>query len=74
MIEKKFASEDLEIELTSYIDDKQNVWFRGKAVARILGYSDTYQAIRKHVSENHKIKHIFRQPVETTGLVYDLFY
>ena len=27
MIEKKFANEDLEIELTSYIDDKQNVWF-----------------------------------------------
>ena len=67
MIEKKFVNENLEIELTSYIDDKQNVWFRGKDVARILGYSDTNQAIRKHVSENHKIKHIFRQPVETTG-------
>ena len=25
MIEKKFANEDLEIELTSFIDDKQNV-------------------------------------------------
>ena len=67
MIEKKFANEDLETELTSFIDSKQNVWFKGKDVARILGYSDTNQAIRKHVSENHKIKHIFRQPVETTG-------
>ena len=38
MIEKKFANEDLEIELTSYIDDKQNVWFRGKDIATILGY------------------------------------
>ena len=27
MIEKKFAHDDLEIELTSFIDDKQNVWF-----------------------------------------------
>ena len=27
MIEKKFANEDLDIELTSYIDDKQNVLF-----------------------------------------------
>ena len=27
MIEKKFINEDLEIELTSFIDDKQNVWF-----------------------------------------------
>ena len=58
MIEKKFANEDLEIELTSYIDDKQNVWFRGKDVARILGYSDTDQAIRKNVSKNHKMIHL----------------
>ena len=36
MIEKKFINEDLEIELTSFID-KQNVWFKGKDVARILG-------------------------------------
>ena len=58
MIEKKFANEDLEIELTSYIDDKQNVWFRGKDVAIILGYSDTDQAIRKNVSKNHKMIHL----------------
>ena len=67
MLEKTFKNEDLGIELTSYIDKQQNIWFRGKDVARILGYRDTNQAIRKHVSENHKIKHIFRQPVETTG-------
>ena len=36
MIEKKFVNEDLEIELTSYIDDKQNVWFRGKDMPRSL--------------------------------------
>ena len=67
MIEKMFVNDDLEIELTSFIDEKQNVWLKGKDIAQILGYSDTNQAIRKHVSENHKIKHIFRQPVETTG-------
>ena len=33
MNEKMFVNDDLEIELTSYIDDKQNVWFRGKDVA-----------------------------------------
>ena len=49
--QKKFANEDLEIEPTSYIDDKQNVWFRGKDVATILGYSDTDKAIRNHVDE-----------------------
>ena len=58
MIEKMFVNDDLEIELTSFIDDKQNVWFRGKDVARILGYSDTDQAIRKNLSKDHKIIHL----------------
>ena len=54
MIEKKFVNEDLEIELTSFIDDKQNVWFRGKDVATILGYSNTKEAWKRHVSEENK--------------------
>ena len=58
MIEKKFVNDDLEIELTSFIDDKQNVWFKGKNVARILGYSDTDKAIRNHVSEENKISQL----------------
>ena len=33
MIEKTFVNEDLEIELTSFIDDTQNVRFKGKDVA-----------------------------------------
>ena len=41
MIEKKLANKDLEIELASFIDNKQNVWFKGKDIAQILGYSDT---------------------------------
>ena len=49
MIEKTFINEDLEIELTSFIDDQQNVWFKGKDVAEILGYRDTDQAIRYNV-------------------------
>ena len=58
MIEEKFINEDSEIELTSFIDDKQNVWFKGKDVARILGYSDTDKAIRNHVSEENKISQL----------------
>ena len=54
MIEKKFANEDLEIELTSFIDNKQNVWFRGKDVAEILGYSKTRDALLKHVDSEDK--------------------
>ena len=54
MIEKKFINEDLEIELTSFIDDKQNVWFRGKDVGEILGYSKTRDASLKHVDSEDK--------------------
>ena len=49
MIEKKYINQDMNIELTSYIDNKQNFWFRGKDVAEILGYSKTRDALSKHV-------------------------
>ena len=65
MLEKKFANEDLGIESTSYIDYKQNIWFLGKDVAKILGYSDTDKAIRRHVDDEDK----FKGPVKTTGQV-----
>ena len=63
MLEKKFTNAKLGFQLTSFIDDKQNIWFLGKDVAKILGYSDTDQAIRKHVdSEDQK-----SFPVVSTG-------
>lgn len=39
MIEKTFPNADLKIELTSFIHANQNIWFRGKDVAKILGCS-----------------------------------
>ena len=63
MLEKKFANEDLGIELTSYIDNKQNIWFLGKDVAKVLGYSDTDKAIRRHVDEEDK----YKGPAKTAG-------
>ena len=60
MIEKKYANEDLEIELTSFIDNKQNVWFKGKDNAKILGYSNTKKAILARVSTSHKMLHLMR--------------
>ena len=62
MLAKRFNNAKLGIELTSYVDNKQNIWFQGKDVAKILGYSDTDQAIRKHVDEQDK----YKGPVETT--------
>ena len=65
MLEKKFNNKDLGIELKSYIDKQQNVWFLGKDVATILGYKDTNQAIRKHVDEEDQKS----CPVVSTGQV-----
>ena len=55
MLEKTFFNKQLGFELTSYIDNKQNVWFKGNDVAQILGYRDTKKAIKQHVSEENKI-------------------
>ena len=55
MLEKKYTNVDLEIELTSFIDSKQNFWFRGEDIAEILGYSKPRNAIERHVSKNHKM-------------------
>ncbi|CAH3017859.1 unnamed protein product, partial [Porites evermanni] len=60
-----FNNAKLGFEITSYIDDKQNIWFLGKDVANILGYSDTDKAIRKHVDEEDK----YKGPVKTAGQV-----
>ena len=60
----------MNIELTSYIDNKQNIWFRGKDIAQILGYKDTDDAVRKHVSAENKIIHIIHPkccPGKTPG-------
>ena len=65
MIEKKYVNQDINIELTSYIDDKQNAWFKGKNIALILGYSDTDQALRKHTDNEDRKSY----PVKTTGQV-----
>ena len=54
MLEKKYANKDLGIELASYIDKQQNVWFRRKDVAEILGYSNTKKAVLNHVESEDK--------------------
>ena len=58
MLEKTFKNEELGIKMNSYIDKQQNVWFRGKDVSQILGYKDSVNALKRHVSENKMIKPI----------------
>ena len=55
MLEKAFKNEELGIELKSYIDKQQNVFFLGKDVTKILGYKDTVNALKRHVSEENKM-------------------
>ena len=50
MIEKKYTNEEMNIELTSFLDAKQNIWFLGKEVATILGYCNISKCIWDHVS------------------------
>ena len=54
LVEKLFHNSDLNLELTSYVDDKQNVCFRGKDIALILGYSKTRDALLRHVDSEDK--------------------
>ena len=62
MLEKAFENEELGIKINSYIDKQQNIWFRGKDVAEILGYSKPRNAIERHVSNNHKMLQLYRGP------------
>ena len=55
LIEKKFINEELGIEITSFINNQQNVFFLGKDVAKILGYKDSVNALKRHVSEENKM-------------------
>ena len=66
MLEKTFKKEELAIKINSYIDKQQNVWFKGKDVAKILGYRDTDYAVRRHVSIEKKMTQ-FLQPKCSPG-------
>ena len=70
MLEKKFKSIDLGVEITSYIDKRQIIWFKGKDVAEILGYSKTRDALSRHVeNEDKKQLFTFHTTVHKTGTV-----
>ena len=71
MLEKTFINKQLRIKLESFIDDKFNVWFKGKEVSTILGYKNTVDAIKRHVSENHKRKLLLSQQRDSRGQVQE---
>ena len=54
MLEKKYKNEELGIEITSYIDKQQNIFFLGKDVTEILAYSKSRDALSRHVDNEDK--------------------
>ena len=70
MLEKTFKNVNLGVELKSYIDKQQIIWFRGKDVAEILGYSKTRDALSRHVdNEDKKQLFTYHTSVHKTGTV-----
>ena len=51
IIEKVFKYEETEL---SVIECQCDIWFRGKTIAEILGYSNRLKAIRMHVDSEDK--------------------
>ena len=69
-LEKVFINRHLGIKFKSYIDEDCNVWFKAKEVAQILGYKNTVDVIKRHVSENHKRTFLLTCPRETRDQVF----
>ena len=63
IIEKVFKHEEAEL---SVIMCKDDIWFRGKTVVEILGYSDPLKAIRTHVDSEDK-KEILKLEPKSRG-------
>ena len=57
-----YKNENLKVEMNCYLDDGNDIWFRGKEIAEILGYKNTRKAIIDHVDDfdkklmDHKIR------------------
>lgn len=53
IVQKIFDYEESKL---SVIKDGDNIWFRGKSVAGILGYTNPQKAIRDHIDSEDKMK------------------
>ena len=51
IIERVFKHEETELSVIKHQDD---IWFRGRTIAEILGYSNPLKATRTHVDSEDK--------------------
>ena len=56
LITREYFNNEYLSEVTMIQDDDKIVWFNGADIASILGYSNTRDALKKHVDEDDKIK------------------
>ena len=64
----------MEIELTLFTDNKQNVCFKGKEIAQILGYEDSDQDVRRHIPEKYKNEALQKEvPSKRRGIPKAIF-
>ena len=70
MLVKNFKNDSLGLEIDTYINKQQNIFFIGKDVSKILGYSDTNKAVRQHVEKEDK----FKGAAKTAGGLQQTFY
>ena len=73
-----YDNKELDASIDCYVDDKNDIWFRGRDIANILNYKNPQKAIRDHVdsedkilldfklSINSKTKSIFADAIEKT--------
>ena len=57
VIIKKFENKELNVSIDTYVDNKQNVWFKGKDVAMALGYERPRNALSTHVDDKYKVNY-----------------
>ena len=50
-----YKNKELNVEIDCYLDEDNNIWFRGRDVATILRYKKPRNAINDHVSSDDKI-------------------
>ena len=59
-VERKYENSTLNISIISYINSKQNIYFKGKDIASAFWYRDTDDSNRKYIDDQDKIKSITR--------------
>ena len=62
-----YKNEKLNVEINCYLDEDNNIWFRGKEIASSLGYKKPRNAIKDHVVSDDKILRDVKMQLNSRG-------